>query len=57
MPWTEQAIKSCLDGTFARLVYSDHGTRILTLIVPADYIPSHEKPERCPILCAAVVVQ
>lgn len=54
---TEQAIKSCLDGTFARLVYSDHGTRILTLIVPADYIPSHEKPERCRILSTAVVTQ
>lgn len=54
---TEQAIKSCLDGTFARLVYSDHGTRILTLIVPADYIPSHGNPKRCAILSAAVVVQ
>jgi hypothetical protein len=52
---TEQAMKSRLDGTFTRLVYSDHGTRILTLIVPADYIPSHENPKRCPILCAAVV--
>lgn len=40
--WTEQAISSCLNGTFTRVTY---GGRVETRSVPWDFIPAYGAPQ------------
>jgi hypothetical protein len=43
MQWTEQAIKSCLDGTFTRLT---HWGEFVTKEVPKGFIPNYDAPPK-----------
>jgi hypothetical protein len=41
MHWTEQAIKSCLDGTFTKLMFGEAGARSVTGDVSTSFVPNY----------------